>query len=258
MGHVRDLPAKGLQRRRRQRLQGRLRGARHKKDVIRDLKAALKDADELYLATDEDREGEAISWHLLEVLKPTVPVQADGLPRDHPLGHRGRRRQLPRHRLRPRRRPGEPPHRRPPLRLPGVGGVLAQDQARACRPGGCSRRRSASSSSASASAWRSAPPATGTSTAAFPTEPAFDGPARRRSTTTRSPQGRDFDSLGALKKAAAASSCSTRPAPRGLARAARRPALHRRLGRDQAVHVASRSRRSSPRRSSRSAAAGCA
>jgi hypothetical protein len=46
-----------------------------KKDVIRRLKALLKDADELYLATDEDREGEAISWHLLEVLKPKVPVK---------------------------------------------------------------------------------------------------------------------------------------------------------------------------------------
>lgn len=46
-----------------------------KKKTIADLKKALKDADELLLATDEDREGEAISWHLLEVLRPKVPVQ---------------------------------------------------------------------------------------------------------------------------------------------------------------------------------------
>ncbi len=43
--------------------------------TIRDLKTALKGADALLLATDEDREGEAISWHLLEVLRPKVPVQ---------------------------------------------------------------------------------------------------------------------------------------------------------------------------------------
>ncbi len=45
-----------------------------KKRTVADLKRALKDADELFLATDEDREGEAIAWHLLEVLKPKVPV----------------------------------------------------------------------------------------------------------------------------------------------------------------------------------------
>jgi DNA topoisomerase I len=46
-----------------------------KNKVIRHLKAQLKGADILYLATDEDREGESISWHLLEILKPKVPVR---------------------------------------------------------------------------------------------------------------------------------------------------------------------------------------
>lgn len=45
-----------------------------KKKQVDKLKAALKEADSLYLATDEDREGEAISWHLYELLKPKVPV----------------------------------------------------------------------------------------------------------------------------------------------------------------------------------------
>ena len=72
VGHVVDLPSSGL-----------CVDVEHdfkltyevtKKDVIRDLKDALKGASELYLATDEDREGEAIAWHLKEQLKPKVPV----------------------------------------------------------------------------------------------------------------------------------------------------------------------------------------
>ena len=47
----------------------------NKKSTIAELKQELKGASELLLATDEDREGEAIAWHLLEVLKPKVPVR---------------------------------------------------------------------------------------------------------------------------------------------------------------------------------------
>ncbi len=48
---------------------------KEKRDTVKNLKSLLADASELYLATDEDREGEAIAWHLTQVLEPKIPVQ---------------------------------------------------------------------------------------------------------------------------------------------------------------------------------------
>ena len=46
-----------------------------KKKIVQELKSALKEADELFIATDEDREGESIGWHLVQVLNPKIPVR---------------------------------------------------------------------------------------------------------------------------------------------------------------------------------------
>ena len=75
VGHVADLPSKGLAVDVDNGFKPTYELTERGKHVVRDLKIALKDASELYLATDEDREGEAISWHLLEYLKPKVPVK---------------------------------------------------------------------------------------------------------------------------------------------------------------------------------------
>ncbi len=75
VGHIRDLPSKGLGVDIEHGFTPTYEVNAGKKDVIRRLKSLLKEVDELYLATDEDREGEAISWHLLEELKPRVPVK---------------------------------------------------------------------------------------------------------------------------------------------------------------------------------------
>ena len=74
VGHVADLPSKGLAVDVENGFKPSYELTDRGRTVVKELRAALKDADTLYLATDEDREGEAISWHLLEYLKPRVPV----------------------------------------------------------------------------------------------------------------------------------------------------------------------------------------
>src|SRR3989337_1020897 len=80
VGHVADLPSKGLNIDVDNGFKPTYELTERGKQVVKELRAALKDASELYLATDEDREGEAISWHLVEYLKPKVPVKRMGFP----------------------------------------------------------------------------------------------------------------------------------------------------------------------------------
>ena len=100
-----------------------------KKKVVSDLKAKLKDADELLLATDEDREGEAIAWHLRRGAEAEGAGAAHGVPRDHQARDRAGARRDARDRRAARRRAGDAAHPRPPLRLRGLARALAQGHA---------------------------------------------------------------------------------------------------------------------------------
>ncbi len=77
VGHIADLPAKGLAVDVERDFTPTYELTERGRQVVRELRAVLKDASELYLATDEDREGEMISWHLLQHLKPprSLPVK---------------------------------------------------------------------------------------------------------------------------------------------------------------------------------------
>ncbi len=74
VGHITDLPSKGLAVDVENDFKPDYQLTERGKTVLKELKDDLKKVSALYLATDEDREGEAIAWHLLEQLKPKVPV----------------------------------------------------------------------------------------------------------------------------------------------------------------------------------------
>ena len=74
-GHVRDLPAKDLAIDVERGYEPKYVVSKGKDKIIKEIKSLLATSGKLLLATDEDREGESISWHLLELLKPKVPHQ---------------------------------------------------------------------------------------------------------------------------------------------------------------------------------------
>ncbi len=118
-----------------------------KRKYVQALKAALKGASEVFLATDPDREGESISWHLKEILKPKVPVKRivfheiteDAIQQAVKDAHDVERES--------RAGAGEPPHSRSLVRLHGVAGALEEGADRPERRpraerGGAADRRS--------------------------------------------------------------------------------------------------------------------
>ena len=214
VGHIRDLPrnaadvpgrAQGrrlgaARRRRRQLLRAALRGQPRPQAAGQPAQAAGEGRQR---GLPRDRRGPRGRGDRLapgrhpQAPRPRAP---DGLPRDHPRGDRPRRRQPARARHRPGRRPGDPPHPRPPLRLRGLARCSGRRCCRSCRPAGCSPSPPASSWSASGSGWRSTPPTTGRSRAPSPSRAPAPRPtraSRRRSapswsasTTAGSPPAR--------------------------------------------------------------------
>ena len=75
VGHIRDLPKNDLGVDVDNGFKPTYVASENKSKVISQLKSLIKKAGTLYLATDPDREGEAIAWHLMELLKPTIPVK---------------------------------------------------------------------------------------------------------------------------------------------------------------------------------------
>ena len=75
VGHIRDLPKKNLGIDLENNFTAKYEVSDQSKKVVKNLKSVLKGVDTIYIATDPDREGEAIAWHLIDELKPKIPVK---------------------------------------------------------------------------------------------------------------------------------------------------------------------------------------
>ncbi len=232
--------------------------AAEKKAQVKKLKDALEGVDRLYLATDEDREGEAIAWHLRELLGTQGPGPPDGVPRDHRAGDRRGRGQPASvgqvSSWSTRRRPAASSTASTATRSPRSSGR------RSCpgsRPVACSPSPPDWSSSGSASGWPSAARRTGI------WRPSSRPPGPRVATKPntfsarlvgldgrRVASGRDFGSTGELRAAAEIAHLDEAAAG-ALAGRLGSTAFAVRAGRAASRTPASRTRRSAPRHCSR-------
>ncbi len=146
-GHIRDLPKKGLNIDIANGFEPNYEISLDKKKVVAELKKAANGA-EVWLASDEDREGEAIAWHLTQALKlGPLKDQAHRLPRNHQIGHRCRHPKASNCRYQISRCPTSSAYPRPPSRLRIITCVMEKGthwpQRRPCSIGGRAPNRRA-------------------------------------------------------------------------------------------------------------------
>jgi hypothetical protein len=227
-----------------------------KRGTIRELKAKLKDASILYLATDEDREGEAISWHLLELLAPKVPVK-------RMVFHEITKAAIARRSTNCRDVDSEP-RRRQEARASSTASTatrsarmpVAQDRAALLGRAACRACATRCSSSARRSACRSARRAGGTRTSRSPrasSVPAPVGRARRQGPRRRAATSARTASSSPGRKVVVLTERARRSAPGHFERARARP-----QGRGEGATAPRPRPRSRPRRCNRRRAASSA